>query len=353
MARMSKLAGIVCGTTVSLLLAACGGEGTIATGGSDAGGGGAGATGGGGAGTGGSGGGTGGSGAIGGGGAGATGGGGSGGQGGAGGTGGSGGAGGGGAGGAGGAGGGWPTCDSAPGGVPSRTIHEIWQEDPAAATEVWVPGVFVTAVSGGACEAGTTCQLFVQQEETFATIAEGSQQALRVLVAANASEHFTGIGVADQVDLRAYVYRHTEGGENELFFHVSQALPGCAKVVGSGQLAAVPGLDLADLTVELYETTMGPLFIRLETVSGKPKLPDETFGLWESFMPGMGPIEEVTSMSPFFLPNGQFEGFTQDVIHNYSHVDGVFGIFAPQAEPLIKYEEIYIRSMEDAVWGGQ
>jgi len=213
--------------------------------------------------------------------------------------------------------------------------------------------VYVTAVSGGACAAGSPCQLFVQQAETFATIAEGSQQALRVDVFPDASEHFTGIGVADRIDLRAYVYRHTSGGQNELYFHVSEALPGCAKVVGTGQLVPVAGLALEDLTVDLYEQTMGPLFLRLETVSGKPKLPDQTFGLWESFMPGMGPIEEVTSMSPFFLPGSQFVGFTPNVIYNFSHVDGVFGLFAPPADPLVKYEEIYIRSMDDAVSGGQ
>lgn len=244
-------------------------------------------------------------------------------------------------------GGGWPTCDTEPAGVPVRTIHEIWQEDPAMATEAWVPGVFVTAVSGGACAAGVPCQLFVQQQETFASIAAGSQQALRVTVLPEASQYFTGIGVGDQVNLRAYVYRHTTGGQNELHFHVSNALPGCAKVVGTGQLVPVPGLGLADLTLDVYEQTMGPLFIRLETVSGKPKLPAETFGLWESFMPGMGSIEEVTSMSPFFVPGSQFTGLTQGVIQNFAHVDGVFGIFAPPADPLIKYEEIYIRSMDD------
>ena len=349
---MKKLARLSCGVALSLLLPACGGEASSSTGdttpsGGNGGQGGSGAAGGGG---------QDGSGAAGGsGGVGGQGGsGGVGGQGGSGGVGGQGGSGGvGGQGGSGGTGGGWPTCDSQPDDVAKLAIHDIWQSDPPNAVEAWVPGVFVTAVSGGGCVAGSPCQLFVQQKETFATIAEGSQQALRVVVFPDASEHFTGIQVADRVDLRAFVYRHTQGGENELFFHVSQALPGCAKVVGTGQLAAVKGLDLEDLTVAAYEQTMGPLFIRLETVSGKPKTPVETFGLWESFMPGMGPIEEVTSMSPFFVQGGQFTGLTPDVIHNFSHVDGVFGLFAPQADPLIKYEEIYIRSMDDAVSGGQ
>lgn len=116
---------------------------------------------------------------------------------------------------------------------------------------------------------------------------------------------------------------------------------------------AVKGLDLEDLTIDLYENTMGPLFIRLETVSGKPKMLNQTFTLWESFMPGMQPIEEVTSVSPFFVPGGQFSNLTLDVIHNFLYVDGVFGLFAPQADPLIKYEEIYVRSMADMKGGGQ
>ncbi len=356
---MKKLAWISCGAALSLALSACGGEASNTTGdttasggnggsGATGGNGGNGATGGGGAGgtTTGQGG-SGGSGATGGGGAGGT----TTGQGGSGGTttttgeGGS--------GGNGGSGGGWPTCDAPPAGVTSYTLHEIWQENPMTAVEAWVPGVFVTAISGGGCVAGNPCQLFVQQKETFSTVADGLQQALRVLVFPNAAEHFVGLQVGDQIDLRAYVYRHTQNGENELFFHVSQSLPGCAAHVGSGQLLPVTGLDLEDLTLAAYEDTMGPLFIRLETVSGKPKNATETFGLWESFMPGMGPIEEVTSVSPFFVPGKQFTGLTPDVIYNFTHVDGVFGIFAPPADPLIKYEEIYIRSMDDVVSGGQ
>ena len=347
---MMKPVWISCCAAFALALASCGGQASNTTGDTTASGGngGSGATGGsGGTGAAGGSGGQGGTGAAGG----------SGGQGGTGAMGGSGGQGGtggqGGSGGQGGGGGGWPTCDAQPAGVTAYSIHDIWQQNPLTAVEAWVPGVFVTAVSGGACVAGSPCQLFVQQKETFSSIAEGMKQALRVVVFPAASEHFTGIGVGDRIDLRAYVYRHTQNGENEIFFHVSQSLPGCAKIVGSGELVPVPGLDLEDLTVAAYEETMGPLFIRLETVSGKPKAPNQTFGLWESFMPGGGPVEEVTSVSPFFLPGNQFTGLTPDIIYNFLTVDGVFGVFAPPADPLIKYEEIYIRSMSDLVPGGQ
>ncbi|MBK8253434.1 MAG: hypothetical protein IPK82_12305 [Polyangiaceae bacterium] len=245
----------------------------------------------------------------------------------------------------------WPTCQSQPDNVPLATINSIWLENPTMAKEYWVPGVYITGVSGGGCVAGVGCQLFVQQKETFASIADGSKQALRVNVFPVASEYFVNLNVGDQINLQAYAYRHTQNGQNELFFHVSSALPGCAMKVGSGAPAPVSGLVLADLTVPLYEDVMGPLFIRLDTVSGKTKLPDQTFALWESFMPGMQPIEEVTSLSPFFLTGSAFTGLNSAVIYNFTTVDGVFGLFAPDATPLIKYEEIYIRSMQDVVIG--
>ncbi|MEZ4296362.1 MAG: hypothetical protein R3B70_15430 [Polyangiaceae bacterium] len=56
---------------------------------------------------------------------------------------------------------------------------------------------------------------------------------------------------------------------------------------------------------------------------------------------------------PYFLQGGQFTGLSEGLIYNFLTVDGVFGIFAPAADPLIKYEEIYIRSMDDVVNGGQ
>src|SRR5437868_5602513 len=86
----------------------------------------------------------------------------------------------GGAGGAGGMGGGWPTCDAQPAGVPAKTIHEIWQDDPSQPTPVWVSGVFVTGVSQGGCQAGSACQIFVQQDEQYADLAAGSQRALKI-----------------------------------------------------------------------------------------------------------------------------------------------------------------------------
>src|SRR6185312_9707999 len=60
----------------------------------------------------------------------------------------------------GGTGGGWPTCDTPPVGVPVKTLHDIWMDDPAQLTAAWVPGVYVTAISKTACVSGTPCQIF-------------------------------------------------------------------------------------------------------------------------------------------------------------------------------------------------
>ena len=247
----------------------------------------------------------------------------------------------------------WPTCDAPPADVAQKTLNEIWLEDPSAPTEVWVAGVYVTAVSGGGCKMGAGCQIFVQEKETFADIAAGSKRALKLFASPATAHHFTGIAVGDRIDVLAHAWRYNVDGQNELLLQVASHLPGCAKVVGTGNPQPVGGLDLVDLTVSLYENEMGPLLIQLETVSGKPHMPGELFALWESFMPGNDPIEEVTSMSPYMLPNSVFVGFQPDVIHNFTTVTGVFSLFVPPSDASEKYEVIYIRDMADAPSGGQ
>src|SRR6185503_2747075 len=132
-----------------------------------------------------------------------------------------------GAGGAGGAGGGagWPTCDEAPPATPVKTLHAIWQDDPAQPTEVWVPGVYVTAISHGACSSGTACQVFVQQDLGYADLAAGAQQALKIFISANAASHFTAVQVGDQVDVLAWAWRYNLGGQHELLLQVNTSLP--------------------------------------------------------------------------------------------------------------------------------
>lgn len=240
----------------------------------------------------------------------------------------------------------WPDCLSQPAGSDEKSIPEIWTDDPAFPTAAWVPGVFITAISGDGCVAGQACQFFVQQEETYATLVQATHQSLRVAVAPDASEHFVGLAVGDQVDMFASAFRDTQDGKNELIFLVTSALPGCANAIGAGDPLPVT-VTLDDLTVDAYEETIGPVLVRVETVSGNPNMPAETFALWDTgAMPG-GDITTVTSLSPFFLAGSAFVGLTPDDITDFSEVVGVFGIFAPPADPLIKYEEIYARSGAD------
>jgi len=254
-----------------------------------------------------------------------------------------------GSGGAGGAGGGgdvWPDCNTQPTGSPTKTLPDLWTDDPTSPTEAWVPGVYVTAVSGDGCTANTACQFFVQQEASYADLAAATHQSLRVGVTPAVAHYFTDLAVGDRVDLYAHAFRDTQNGKNELGFLVANNLPGCAKVVGSGTLVPFT-TTLDELSVQAYEVDRGPLFIRVDTVTGNPNPPAETFALWDSGTVPNGDITTVTSLSPFFLPGAAFNGLTDGTNTDFGEVVGVFGIFAPPATPLIKYEEIYVRSDAD------
>lgn len=237
---------------------------------------------------------------------------------------------------------GWPTCDGPEPGATQQTLHGIWQANPAVPTPFWVPGAFVTGVSRGGCQTGFTCQLFLQQAETFADLASGSQQALKLLVSADTAVHFLGVKAGDEVDVDAYGARDTRGGRNELLLAVDPTHPGCAKVVGQGSPQPV-AVVLTDLTVAAYEETMGPLLVTVATVSGKPGLPVETFGLWKTGTYTNADPTTLTSLSPYFLPNAAFTTLTQAKVHDFGSVTGVFGLFSPTADPTKKYEELYPR----------
>lgn len=250
-------------------------------------------------------------------------------------------------GGAGGGGGAWPTCDAQPAGSTAKTLHAIWQDDPAAPTPVWVEGVIVTAVGKGGCVAGEACQIFVQSDKSYPDLAAGSQQALKIFASAATAEHFTAVKVGDTLNVYAHAWRYDVDGQHELLLQVNSQLEGCAKVVSSGSQVTPVTVDLADLTVSAYEDTVGPLLVRVETVSGTPALPDETFGLYDTGVFNEAGIETVTSLSPFFLANGAFVGLAAGKKHDFLAVTGVFGLFVPVADPLVKYEEIYPRTMAD------
>lgn len=250
-------------------------------------------------------------------------------------------------GGTGGVGGMWPTCESKPADVPEKTIHEIWLEDPAAPTETWVSGAFVTAVSGGDCKAGTACQFFVQEVPQFIDLADATQRSIKVFASASTSVHFEGVAVGDQVDLQGWAWRYDVDGQNELLLQINLQLPGCFKKVGDSVPAPVTA-TLQDLSVVSYEIERGPVFVTLAGVSGKPHLANETFGLWTTGQIDMSP-DGPTSLSPFFLTGAAFTGLTPEKIHDFTSLTGVFGLFVPPANPLVKYKELYVRTMDDVV----
>jgi hypothetical protein len=243
----------------------------------------------------------------------------------------------------------WPTCDAPEPGAVQKTLHQVWQDNPAAPTEVWSPGLFVTGVSKGGCQSGVACQIFVQQAENLIDLAGATQQSLKMFISANTAFHFLGIKVGDKVDVDAHAWRYNVGGENELLLQVSLALPGCAKVVGAGNPLPVPAL-LSDLSVSAYEDTLGPVLVKVSSVSGTPQMPAQTFGLYNTKPPfDDAGVASVTSLSPYFMSSGVFTGYVAmntGAKHDFASVTGVFGIFIPTGS-MTKYEEIYPRSEAD------
>jgi hypothetical protein len=167
-----------------------------------------------------------------------------------------------------------------------------------------------------------------------------------MFISANTAFHFLGIKVGDKVDVDAHAWRYNVSGENELLLQVSLALPGCAKVVGSGNPVPVKA-KLSDFSVSAYEDTLGPVLVTVDAVSGTPQMPAQTFGLHNT----KGPFDDagvttVTSLSPYFMPGGAFTGSIAASVGaqlSFVSVTGVFGIFIPTGS-MSKYEEIYPRA---------
>ena len=210
----------------------------------------------------------------------------------------------------------------------------------------WIQGVFVTAVAHGGCAANQSCDIYVQQSESYPNLAAAQKQSIRYAIAPAVSSNFVGIKVGDKVDAYGFAYRNTQNGQNELMFLVTPTLAGCMKAVGTGNPLPTAA-TLNDLTITGYETN-GPLFVVLPGISGKPHMPGQTFAMWNTATGPTQPLAEVTDMSPYFLPGSVFTGFTPEMVTHWTTVQGVFGLFVPPGMPVVKYEELYIRSMADA-----
>ncbi|GMV18034.1 MAG: hypothetical protein HS104_25485 [Polyangiaceae bacterium] len=248
----------------------------------------------------------------------------------------------------------WPTCDTQPSGVPTKTVQQIWADNPTTETQVWVPGVYVTAISGSGCANNTTCQIFVQQAESYASLAAGAKQAIKLRVASTVAQYFTGLAVGDKVDVLGYAWRYNLSGANEMAIQINSQLPGCAKKVGTGTPAPITGVQLTDLSVGFYEQTHGPLLVQLSTVTGKPAGASEIFGLWKTGV-GIGDAgpENLVNASPFFLPNGAFTGLPTNgtTAVDFTTLTGVFSVFIPvtEAGSPPKYMVMYPRAMSEMV----
>lgn len=239
----------------------------------------------------------------------------------------------------------WPDCNSMPQTAKAKTIPQIWMDNPAMPVETWVSGVYVTAVSKGACMAGTACSIYVQQDLGYPSFNAGAKHGIKVFVSAATSMYFTGIAVGDKVDLLGYAWRYNLDNQNELLLQVNQQLPGCFKKTGSGTATPVIA-QLTDFSVNAYENTVGPLLVEVDGVTGTPQNPDETFGIYKTGQFNDAGIGSVTSLSPFYLPGGVFTTLNKGMKTNFTRVIGVFGVFVPPMS-MTKYLEIYPRTSAD------
>ncbi len=242
----------------------------------------------------------------------------------------------------------WPDCTTQPKGSFLRTIPDLWAANPPKQTKAgtWVPGVYVTAISAGGCVAGTECQVFLQQDETYADLAAGAKHAIKLFASNKVSEHFTSLKVGDKVDAFGSAWRSTLNGANELEIDVNLAYPGCANVVGTGDPKPVQA-TLADLTIAGYEDTIGPLLVQADLVSGKPTSNTAIFGMWPTGQFPDGGPEGFVSLSFYFLQGQAFSGLTIDKLHDFSSVAGVFGELLMPGPT--KFRVIYPRQMTDVV----
>lgn len=227
----------------------------------------------------------------------------------------------------------WPDCVTQPPKTQLQTLPGIWQTlDTGTPQGVFVKSVHVTAISGGACKAGYACQFFVQ-DQSYATLAAAAHHAIKVLASGTVAKYFTSLAVGDIVDVSGFAWRFNLFGENELLIEVNTMLQGCANKTGTGALTGVPNVALSELTVDHYEHTYGPVLVTVPSVSGKYTGPaSATFGLFPTPSGDAGGFDagaaqDIVSLSPYFLPNGQFTGLTQGAVTKFASITGVFDVF--------------------------
>ncbi len=242
----------------------------------------------------------------------------------------------------------WPDCTSQPNGVPTKAITDLWAANPSVPVQVWLPGVYVTALSKGACAAGVACEFILQQDLTYTSLEAGAQHAIRVWISSTTAKYFTSLAVGDQVNAMAWAYREAEGGQNELILHVDAISPGCALKIGSGTPTPITGVQLGDIgSIAAYEQIYGPLLLEVANVTGTPKQPNQTFGLGNTFYDGGASDADIVSLSPYYMANGVFVGLEAGVKTKFSSVSGVFNEYYNPDASATKYLEIGARTSAD------
>jgi len=243
----------------------------------------------------------------------------------------------------------WPTCDTKPDGATPSTIDAVWTAAATKPTYVWVSGPIVTAISGNGCVADKACSIFVQEKIDGTDLASVAHHAIKVFVSKSAASRFVGIAVGDRVDIAARGWRYNISGENEILLQVADTpLRGCMKKTGTGTVAPVPATLVELGSVAAYETTYGPVLVKLSSVSGKPDTSlGMTFGLWTTGTFDAGGAS-IVSLSPYCLAGSAFTGLTSGTTTNFSSVTGVFGLFFP-GSGTTKYLEVYPRTMAEVV----
>ncbi|MGH7284547.1 MAG: hypothetical protein ACRELY_23730, partial [Polyangiaceae bacterium] len=162
----------------------------------------------------------------------------------------------------------WPGCNTQPAGAPTTTIPEIWTANSTTPTLAWVSGVTISAISFGGCSLGHACQIYLQQDATYATLADGAHKALKMYVTSTVADHFSGLHVGDTVNAMGFGWRDTQNQDNEIELEVTADLEGCAKKTGTLTLTPIKGVTLADVHVNKYENVYGPLLIEVDDVHG-------------------------------------------------------------------------------------
>jgi len=242
----------------------------------------------------------------------------------------------------------WPDCTSQPNGVPTKAITDLWSANPSVPVQVWLPGVYVTAISKGACVAGVACEFILQQDLTYASLEAGAQHAIRAWISSTTSKYFTSLAVGDQVNAMAWAFREAEGGQNELILHVDAVSPGCALKIGTGTPTPITGVQLGDIgSIDAYEQIYGPLLLQVANVTGTPKQPNQTFGLGNTFFDGGASDAQIVSLSPYYMQGGVFVGLEAGVKTKFTSVSGVFNEYYNPDASATKYLELGARTQAD------